>query len=390
MNAALPGPEPHLARPAATTGRARALRVCEPVLDGNERAYLQRCLDENWISSGGPFVREFEAAFAGAVGARVGVATSSGTTALHLAIAALGIGPGDEVIVPSFTMIASANAVAYTGATPIFVDSEPLYWNLDPAAFEAAITTRTRAVVVVHAYGHPADMETILRVARARGIAVVEDAAEAHGALYRGSPVGSIGDVAAFSFYGNKIVSTGEGGMLTTNDVALADVARNMRDHAFSPVRHFWHERRGYSYRMTNMQAAIGLAQTERLPASVAAKRANRERYDAALRHLPGLALPGEAGDVRSVFWMYLVLVDPDAAVGRDAVRDRLAARGIETRTAFIPLHLQPVFRDAWPDASFPVAEDVGRRGFYLPSGVGLTEADVAFVAEELAGAMRP
>ncbi len=383
----LPGPEPQLGEPPRDSGRNHALRVCEPVLDGNERAYLNQCLDENWISSGGPFVHRFEAAFASAVGAQVGIATSSGTTALHLAVAALGIGPGDEVIVPTFTMIASANAVAYTGATPVFVDSEPDYWNIDPAAFEAAITPRTRAVIVVHAYGHPAEMEPILAIARARGIKVIEDAAEAHGALYHGEPVGSIGDIAAFSFYGNKIITTGEGGMVTTNDAALGAIVRNMRDHAFSQVRHFWHERRGYSYRMTNMQAAVGLAQTERLNEFVNRKRANHDAYDAVLRGLP-LTLPSEAGDVLSVFWMYLILVDADAGTSRDTLRERLAARGIETRTAFIPLHLQPIFSDAWTGSSFPVAEDVGRRGLYLPSGIGLTPEDIAFVGEEVARAL--
>ncbi len=383
----LPAPEPPLAAPPRDAGRAAPLRVCEPVLDGNEARYLAECIEQNWISSSGPFVHRFEAAFAGAVGASVGIATSSGTTALHLAVAALGIGPGDEVVVPTFTMIASANAVAYTGATPVFADSEGSYWNLSPAAFEAAITPRTRAVIVVHAYGHPAEMDEILAIARPRGIAVIEDAAEAHGARYRGRPVGSIGDIAAFSFYGNKIVSTGEGGMLTTNDAALGAVARRLRDHAFSPERHFWHKERGFSYRLTNMQAAVGLAQTERLETFVERKRANRSAYDAALRDVPGVSVPSEASDVRSVFWMYLILISPESGTTRDGVRERLAGRGIETRSAFVPLHLQPIYRDAWPDARFPVAEHVGSRGLYLPSGTGLTDADIAFVAREVARA---
>ena len=383
----LPGPEPVLCAPPADAGRVTPLHVCEPVLDGNEARYLAECIERNWISSSGPFVGRFESAFADAVGANTGVATSSGTTALHLAVAALGIGPGDEVIVPTFTMIATANAVAYTGATPVFADSEDAHWNLSPTAFEAAITPRTRAVIVVHAYGHPAEMDPILAIARARGIAVIEDAAEAHGALYRGRPVGSIGDIAAFSFYGNKIVSTGEGGMLTTNDAALGAVARRLRDHAFSSERHFWHEYRGFSYRMTNLQAAVGVAQTERLDAFVARKRAHRAAYDDALRHIAGLRLPTEETDVRSVFWMYLVLVSNDAGITRDGLRATLATRGIETRTAFVPLHLQPIYRAAWRDAAFPVAEDVGRRGLYLPSGVGLAPADIAFVAREVARA---
>jgi len=384
----LPGPEPALAMPPPRSGRREPVRVCEPLLDGNEARYLSECIASNWISSGGPFVDRFEAAFARAVGASTGIATSSGTTALHLAVAALGIGPGDEVVVPTFTMIASANAVAYTGATPVFADSEGAHWNLSPAAFEAAITPRTRAVVVVHTYGHPAEMDAILAIARPRGIAVIEDAAEAHGAQYRGRPVGSLGDIAAYSFYANKIVCTGEGGMLTTNDAGLGAVARRLRDHAFSSERHFWHEYRGFSYRMTNLQAAVGLAQTERLDEFVARKRANRTRYDDALRSVPGLRLPDEASDVLSVFWMYLILVTPDSGTTRDGLRAALAARGIETRTAFVPLHLQPIYHERWRDARFPIAEEVGRRGLYLPSGLGLSDADIAFVASEVARAV--
>jgi perosamine synthetase len=387
MGDALPAAEPILAIPPPESGRRAPLRVCEPLLDGNEARYLSECIAENWISSSGPFVHRFEAAFASAVGTSTGIATSSGTTALHLAVAALGIGPGDEVVVPTFTMIASANAVAYTGATPIFADSEGAHWNLSPSAFAAAITPRTRAVIVVHAYGHPAEMDEILAIARPRGIAVIEDAAEAHGAQYRGRPVGSLGDIAAFSFYANKIVSTGEGGMLTTNDTELGAVARRLRDHAFSPERHFWHEYRGFSYRMTNLQAAVGLAQTERLDEFVARKRANRAAYDAMLRTIPGLRLPGEANDVRSVFWMYLILVAPESGTTRDGLRAALAARGIETRTAFVPMHLQPIYHEAWRDVRFPVAEEVGRRGLYLPSGLGLQPDDIAFVAGEVARA---
>ncbi len=389
LGASVPAPEPALVVPPTSSGIAGILRVCEPLLDGNEAKYLQACIAENWISSSGPFVGRFELAFANAVGASTGVATSSGTTALHLAVAALGIGPGDEVVVPAFTMIASANAVTYTGATPIFVDSESEHWNLSPTAFEAAITSRTRAVIAVHTYGHPADMDAILSIARRHDIAVIEDAAEAHGALYRGRPVGSIGDIGIFSFYGNKIISTGEGGMLVTNDSALGAVARRLRDHAFSAERHFWHEYVGFNFRMTNMQAAIGLAQTERLEYFVECKRKNRERYDALLRCTPGLRLPTESPEARSVFWMYLILVEPEAPITRDQLRVRLARRGIETRTAFVPLHLQPVYRNAWRQASFPVAEDVGRRGLYLPSGPALSDAEIAYVAHETANALQ-
>jgi perosamine synthetase len=379
----IPGPEPRLAP-------GRVIPVCETRLDGNERAYLLRCLDTNWISSAGPFVKEFEAAFSAAVGCAHGVACANGTVALHLALTALGIGPGDEVIVPAFTMIATANAVTYTGATPVLADSEDRTWNVDPERVAACITPRTKAIVVVHTYGHPADMDAILELARAHSLRVVEDAAEAHGATYKGRPVGSLGDVATFSFYGNKIVTTGEGGMVTTNDAALAGVLRRLRDHAFSDERHFWHSYLGFNYRMTNLQAAIGLAQTERLERLVEIRRRNRRLYDALLENVGGLVLPPEAEDVSSVFWMYGLLVEDAFGCSRDALRTRLADAGIETRTFFVPMHLQPIYYRRFEGRRFPVAEMLCRKGLYLPSGPGLTPADIETVAQEIARAARP
>jgi perosamine synthetase len=379
----IPGPEPVLAS-------GRVIPVCETRLDGNERAYLLRCLDTNWISSAGPFVKQFEAAFSSAVGCAEGVACANGTVALHLALTALGIGPGDEVIVPAFTMIATANAVTYTGATPVLADSEDATWNVDPASVARQITPRTKAIVVVHTYGHPADMDAILALARRHRLLVVEDAAEAHGATYRGRPVGSFGDAATFSFYGNKIVTTGEGGMVTTNDAALARVLRRLRDHAFSDERHFWHSYLGFNYRMTNLQAAIGLAQTERLARLVEIRRRNRRRYDARLRNVNGIVLPPEAEDVSNVFWMYGILIEGAFGRSRDAVRVALADAGIETRTFFVPMHLQPIYYRKFKGQRFPVAEALCRKGLYLPSGPALTEADIDVVAEAVARAARP
>jgi perosamine synthetase len=382
----LPAPEPALVAPSGgDDGPGRILPVSETLLDGNELRYLTECIQSNWISSLGRFVGEFEELFAAAAGCRHGIACSSGTTALHLAMAALGVGPGDEVILPTFTMIATANAVTYTGATPVFVDAEPATWNLDPAQVAAKINPRTRAIIAVHTYGHPADMDALRALANRHGLALVEDAAEAHGARYRGRQVGSVGDLACFSFYGNKIVTTGEGGMVTTNDPALARLARTLRDHAFSAERHFWHRHLGFNYRMTNLQAAVGLAQTERLPEFLDRRRAIGERYAERLRTVPGLTLLPSAPWAERVYWMYGFLVEEGFGASRDALRQHLARRGIETRTFFIPMHLQPIYRGEHRGERHRVAEALCRKGLYLPSGLTLQEAEIDFVAAQIA-----
>jgi perosamine synthetase len=387
----VPGPEPVLsplpARVLEPGQASRALRVSDTDLGGNELRYVTECIQSNWISSAGPFVGRFEREFSAAVGAQHGVACSSGTAALHLALAALGLGPGDEVVLPAFTMIATPNAVTYLGARPVLVDADPETWNLDPRRLEAALSPRTRAIVVVHTYGHPADMDPILEIASARGLAVVEDAAEAHGAVYRGRPVGGLADAAAFSFYGNKIVSTGEGGMVTSNRPELARSARGLRDMAFSEERHFWHERLGFNYRMTNLQAAVGVAQTERLAELVARRRRHARMYAERLAGIPGLSLPPERADVVNVFWMYGVRVQRAFGRSRDGLRAFLAERGIETRGFFVPIHAQPIYRDAFRGQRFPVAEALGRDGFYLPSGPLLTEREIDWVAESIRAA---
>jgi perosamine synthetase len=384
----LPDPEPELSLPPAVAGGGsgrRLLRVCEPLLDGNELRYLTACVESNWVSSAGPFVTAFEQRFAAAAGCAHGVACASGTAALHLVLAALGIGPGDEVIVPTFTMIATANAVAYTGARVVLVDALADTWNLDVAQVEAKITPRTRAIVAVHTYGHPADMGPLRELAGRHGLALLEDAAEAHGATYRGAAAGSLGDAAAFSFYGNKIITAGEGGMVTTNEERLAGTARRLRDHAFAAERHFWHGYLGFNYRMSNLQAAVGLAQTERLPQLVAARRRNAGRYRDRLAAVHGLTLPGERPEVASVFWMYALLVEDGFGCSRDELRRRLARQGIETRTFFIPVHLQPIYHRCHGGERYPVAEELCRKGLYLPSGPALTAAEIDLVAEEVA-----
>lgn len=380
----IPGPEPDLRVPDPPVGPdvpPLPIPVCAPRLGGNERTYVLEALDGNWISSAGPFVRRFEEAFASAVGAAHGVACSSGTAALHLALAAVGIGAGDEVIVPAFTMVATANAVRFLGADPVFVDSEPRTGNLDLAAVEAAVTPRTRAVVPVHVYGHPVDVDALQEVADRHDLIVVEDAAEAHGAAVRGRPVGSLGRAAAFSFFANKVLTTGEGGMVTTDDASVAARARELRDLSFSTERHFWHRSVAFNYRMTNLQAAVGLAQTEQLADLVARRRSNAARYQEALAGIPGLHLPVEEPWASSVHWMYGVRLDDGFGCSRDELRERLAADGVETRTYFVPLHIQPAYFHEHGATRHPVAEEMGRTGCYLPSGPDLTDADIAYVA---------
>jgi perosamine synthetase len=380
----LPAKEPRLLRCTSGPRRGKVYPVAETRLVGNESRYLEECVRSNWISSKGPFVRKFERAFAPEAGCDFAVTCASGTVALHLVLAALGLGPGDEVIVPAFTMIAVANAVRYTGATVKLVDVEPRTLNLDPALVEAAITPRTKAIIAVHTYGHPAQMRRLQSIAQARDLHLIEDAAEAHGAEIADQRVGSFGIAATFSFYANKIIATGEGGMVTTNDAQLAKLVRRLRDHAFHPERHFWHEYVGFNYRMTNLQAAVGLAQTERIDEIVASRRALRTWYDERLRSLPGLQLPVEVEGARSVFWMYPVRVDPSFGPSSDELRQQLARRGIETRSFFVPMHLQPIYAKQFRGQRFPVAEQLCRTGFYMPTHENLDERDADWICAQI------
>lgn len=380
----LPEPEPLLSACANGPRRGSFYRVAETKLDGNERRYLNECIDTNWISSQGPFVERFEAAFAPQAGCEFAVACSSGTAALHLTLASLGIGPADEVIVPTFAMIATANSVRYTGAKVALVDAEPDYFNIDPGLVEASITPRTKAMIVVHTYGHPAEMPRLLDLARARGLHLIEDAAEAHGAELLGARVGGFGIAGTFSFYANKIIATGEGGMVTTNDAPLATMMRRLRAHAFNSDIHFLHDYVGFNYRMSNLQAAVGLAQTERFPAAVAARRRLRDAYDERLRSIPGLQLPTEAKEARSVFWVYSLRVGPAFGCGRDMLRAELARRGVETRSFFIPIHLQPAYSDQFSLQRFPVSEHLCKTGLYLPSSETLGNHDVDWICDQI------
>jgi perosamine synthetase len=381
----VPGPEPSLATCADGPRHGGTYPVAETRLDGNERRYLNECIDSNWISSRGPFIDRFERAFASESGCEFAVACANGTVALHLVLAALGLGPGDEVIIPAFTMIATANAVSYTGAAVRLVDADPTDCNIAPDLVEAAIGPHTRAIIAVHTYGHPAQMSRLRDIARAHNLYLIEDAAEAHGAELDGRRTGGLGLAGTFSFYANKIITTGEGGMVTTNDPDLARLVRKLRDHAFSPDRHFWHEHLGFNYRMTNLQAAVGLAQTERLDSMVAARRRLRDNYDARLRSIPGVRLPAETPGALNVFWMYAVRIDPAFGVGRDELRLRLAQRGVETRSFFVPMHLQPIYFDQFRGQRFPVAEALCQTGFYLPTSEALNDSDADWICEQIA-----
>jgi perosamine synthetase len=363
------------------------IHIASPDLSGNEKRYVNECLDSTWISSAGRFIADFERSFADACGTRHAVGTNNGTTALHLILAALNIGPGDEVVVPVLTYIATANAVRYCGAVPVFVDVEPDTMNMDPGLFEAAITARTRAVIPVDLYGHPADMVAITRIADRNGITVIEDSAEAHGAEINGQRVGSFGLATAFSFFGNKIVTTGEGGAVTTNDDAFAARLRLLRGQGMDLERRYWFTDVGFNYRMTNIAAAIGLAQLERFEENLTRRDLIAKQYDDLLAQVPGIVLPGKRAEVRRVNWIYTVTVDGLAVEQRDRLIAGLAADGIETRPVFHPLHHMPPYLQA--NRSYPVAERLGASGISLPTHLGLSAGDITTVCEALADRLR-
>lgn len=354
-----------------------------PDLRGNELPYLQECVSTGWISSRGPFVARFEKAMAAWCGVQYGVATSSGTAALHLALLALGIGVGDEVLVPALGYVAIANAVAYTGARPVFVDADPITWNLDLALVPGCVTSRTRAILPVHLYGHALDMAALMRLAGAYGLWVVEDCGEAHGASCHGRHVGGWGHAGCFSFFGNKVITAGEGGMLVTNWEELAARAVHLR-HQASTDAPYWHDEVGYSYRMTNLQAAVGLAQLERVEELIAARRQVARWYEELLAQIPGLTqyqAPGWANDVN---WLYCVLIGESSALGRDDLVTYLASRGVESRPFFQPLPSLPPYRDG---REFPAADQLSRQGLCLPLYPSLARHEVESIVTAIRGA---
>jgi perosamine synthetase len=377
----IPGPEPKLNRDG------QVIQVCTPDITEKEIDYVTQAVKSGWISSRGEFLDRFEKLFAENVGAKYAVAVNSGTSALHLALSALGIGPGDEVIVPTATMVSTAFAVSYLGATPVFVDCDE-YYQMDVSKIEETITPRTKAILPVHIYGHPCDCDRIEDF----GCPVIYDAAESHGAEYNGKPIGGRGLASCYSFYGNKIVTTGEGGMIVTNDEEFAKVARNLKDVAFSTVRHFWHTRLGYNFRMTNLQAAVGLAQTERFEELVKKHIDHAEYYMKGLEGLP-LRMPKTADWAKNVYWMFGFEVLPEFGMTRDELRTYMADKGIETRTFFVPMHLQPYYykhhdNTVWNESEFPIgsqpnfkiSERLCERGMYIPSSSTLTIEQMDYV----------
>jgi len=378
--------------------------VNEPRLGKNTLKYAADCINTGWISSAGSYIKKFEERFAEYLGVKFAVTTTSGTTALHLGLEALGLGPGDEVILPDHTMIAVPYAVLYTGAKPVLIDVDRETFGLDPDRVleflrkscrfdrkEKAVTDkrtgrRVRALLPVHLFGHPCRMDEILDIARDFGLLVIEDAAEAHGALYypdgdrsKAKMAGAMGDVACFSFYANKILTTGEGGMVVTNDPAIADRARRLKDLAHDPGRRFLHTELAYNYRMTNVQAAIGLAQLEEIDTFIALKQKMAAAYRKGLANVPGLVLPTEKSWARNVYWMYAVLVEPAFGMSRDVLMKRLKEKGVDTRSFFIPVLRQPLFvKDPeYAGLHCPVSEELAEKGFYLPSGLALTTAQI-------------
>lgn len=357
--------------------------IYEPTLGEAEEATVLDAVRSGWISSNGKYIREFEAAFAAFCGAQHGISTSNGTTALHLAIHALGIGPGDEVIVPALTFVASANAVHYTGATPIFADVDPATWTIDPAAVEALVTPRTKAIMPVHLYGHPAPMAALQAIADQHGLLLIEDAAEAHGAQIGTQRTGNLGHAAAFSFFANKIITTGEGGMVTTNDATLAARCRLLRDHAMPPAPkghpRYWHDEVGFNYRMTNLQAAVGVAQMARIEEFIARKRALAKLYQEMLGAVPGLTLPVELSGYTNVYWMYSVLVGDGYPLTRDELILALRERNIDSRPFFHPLDTLPPYHRPLP---CPTALHLSRQGLNLPSSPSLTDDQVFYIGD--------
>lgn len=363
--------------------------VSEPLISKNAKKYVLDCLETGWISSAGKYINQFEDQFSSYIGTKFGVTTTSGTTALHLALASAGIGPDDEVIIPDLTIISCALAPVYVGAKPILVDVEGSTGNIDPGKIEEKITKMTKAIMIVHLYGHAANLDPILKIAKKHKLLIIEDAAEAHGAEVKIEGIwkkaGSVGDISCFSFYANKIITTGEGGMLLTNDQKFYEKASLLKDLAHVPGKRFYHEKLGYNFRMTNIQAALGLAQLEEIRKYIEKKRWMARLYTEGLQDIDFLELPKEESYARSVYWMYAPRVKKDARITREKLCRKLEERGVDTRTYFIPLHLQPVLKKLkLAKGNYPVSTDLSQRGFYLPSGLAITEEQIEKVVTSI------
>ncbi len=361
--------------------------VNEPLLDGNEKKYLNECIETGWISSEGPFVKKFEDQFSLRVNQKYGIAVCNGSVALDAAVVALGIGPGDEVILPTFTIISCAAAIVRAGALPVLVDSDPITWNTDVNQIETKITNKTKAIMVVHIYGLPVDMDPIIEIAEKYGLVIIEDAAEMHGQTYKGKPCGSFGDISTFSFYPNKHITTGEGGMIVTDNEELAERCRLLRNLCFQPQKRFVHEELGWNFRFTNLQAAVGLAQLEKLDEHIRRKRRMGKLYTELLSGIPELQLPLPKTDyAENIYWVYGIILKDQVPFDAEEAMRRLKEKGVGTRPFFWPMHEQPVFMkmELFKNEKYPVAERMARRGFYIPSGLALKVDEINHVAELL------
>jgi len=359
--------------------------VNTPLLNGNEKKYLSECIDTGWISSEGPFVERFEKLFAEKVSRKHGVAVTNGTSAIDAVVEALGITVGDEVIVPAFTIISCVIQIVRSSAIPVLVDCDPVTFNMDVSQIEAKITSRTKAIMVVHIYGLPVDMDPILALAKKHGLFIIEDTSEVIGLTYFGKPCGSFGDISTFSFYPNKHITTGEGGMIATDNDQLADECRSLRNLCFQPNKRFVHKRLGWNLRMTNLQAAVGVAQLERLDEFVERKRAMGRRYNELLAGLPGVQLPlAKTNSAENIYWVYSLVLNDSKGINAEEAMQQLAAKGIGCRPFFCPMHQQPVLRELglFDGETYPVAEKLYHQGFYIPSGMALTDEKIELVAK--------
>jgi perosamine synthetase len=354
--------------------------VSEPTITKKEIEYITQAVKSGWVSSLGEFINKFEDAFAKYIGTKYALTVSNGTVGLHLALVSLGIKEGDEVIVPDLTFIATANAVKYTGATPVFADIDKDTWCISPDDIRKKVTSKTKAIIPVHLYGHPADMDPILQIAKEYELYVIEDCAEAHGAEYKGKKVGSIGHCGVFSFYGNKIITTGEGGMITTNDEKIYEKAKYLRDHAMSKEKRYWHTEIGYNYRMTNIQAALGLAQLERINEIIQKKREIFRWYQECLKDLKGVKLNPEKEWAKNVYWMVCLVNENFDEEKRDEFMKKLKEKGIDTRPFFYPCSMMPMYKkDEFVNC---IAYEIYQKGINLPSGYNLKEEDVKWIAK--------
>ena len=368
----------------ACAHRFNRIPVSEPLLEGNELEYVMNCVRTNWISSIGKYVREFEQKLADYCNMPYALATSNGTVALHLAMEAMGIGKGDEVIVPDLTFAASINSIIYTGATPVIVDIEADSWNISPEAVEAAIGPNTKAIMPVHLYGLPANMNAINKLAAEHNLLVIEDAAEAIGSRYHGSMAGSMSDAATFSFYGNKTITTGEGGMVLFKDEDLYEKAKVLRDHGMSKEKRYWHEYVGFNYRLTNLQAAVGVAQMERVDQIVQRKLDIANKYILQLKDIAEFTLQKQEEGILNTYWLFTILLSENSGLSRDDLIRKLQMNGIETRPVFYPLHQMPPYQQYAQGKSFPNAEQVSSRGICLPSYLSLRDEEIDHVCRVL------